>query len=111
MKKICIYMLLLVSKSLFGQNLVNNWSFEDTVACPMGATQISKATGWDSYKLTPDYFNYCNTTQVGVPSNFNGYQYARTGNAYAGFVSFAYYGTNYREIFGSKLIQQLNMII
>lgn len=35
---------------VFSQNLVNNWSFEDTLACPAGPPQIDKAAGWSSYK-------------------------------------------------------------
>ena len=72
-------------------NLVPNWSFEDTLHCPTGNTQIYNAPPW--YKTTPqsspDYFNACANTyttgvSVGVPSNFPGYQFARTGQAYIG---------------------------
>lgn len=109
--KIKTHLLLLIiflfGGGVYAQNLVNNWSFEDTVACPVGVTQISKAVGWDSYRASPDYFNYCNSTLIGVPSNFMGFQHARTGIAYAGLITFAKYATNIREIIGSALNQQL----
>ncbi len=107
MKQTITIILIIVAKVCIGQNLVNNWSFEDTVACPMGVTQIAKAAGWASFKATPDYYNYCNGGMMGVPSNFGGFQYARTGVAYAGFITYARYATNIREIIGSTLNQQL----
>src|SRR4051812_12969049 len=106
MKKL-ITLLFFVSQSSFSQNLVPNWSFEDTVACPIGIGGIIYSVGWSSFIQTPDYFNSCNistngTNYAGVPGNFFGYQEARTGNAYAGFYT---YGTanNAREIIGIKL--------
>ncbi|MBK5286545.1 MAG: hypothetical protein JJE25_14195 [Bacteroidia bacterium] len=67
MKTILKYFFLLViaciAKPSFvlAQNLVTNPSFEDTVACPFGASQLNFATGWSSYWGTPDYFNLCGT--------------------------------------------------
>jgi hypothetical protein len=90
----------------WGQNLVNNWSFEDTVACPNNVDQVYKATGWSSYRKTPDYFNACNNTWVSVPLNAFGEQAARTGIAYAGFFLGAF---NYREIIGTQLLQPLSI--
>ena len=104
-------LIMLISSTLLNpfslaQNLVPNWSFEDTVICPQGIGDIDKAVGWSSYRLTPEYFNSCNTstigtTYVGVPGNFFGYQYARTGNAYAGF--YAHNNNNVREYIGLQL--------
>src|SRR5690606_32613561 len=86
------------------QNLVPNWSFEDTVACPTSLTQIDKAIGWSSYRQSPDYFNSCapvNYPQnVSVPTNQWGDQFAKTGNAYAGFVTFTLGASNSREYIG-----------
>ncbi len=96
------------STVLFAQiNLVPNPSFEDTVSCPTYYTQINKSVGWSSYRLSPDYFNSCNNTFVGVPNNEPGFQYARTGNSYAGLFTYAKFGFNTREIIGIRLIQPL----
>jgi len=108
-KKIKILMILtgvFLNQLLPAQNLVPNWSFEDTVSCPIGTTQINKAVGWSSYRQTPDYFNSCNTGQVSTPTNLFGFQYPRTGNAYAGFATKSG-ATNYREIIGIELLQSL----
>ena len=94
---------------VFSQNLVNNWSFEDTLACPAGPPQIDKAAGWSSYKDSPDYYNYCNGAQAGVPSNQAGFQYARTGVAYAGFITISRGSSNCREILGAQLNQQMQI--
>jgi gliding motility-associated-like protein len=79
---ICVIVL-----KLNAQNLVPNWTFEDTLNCPTNILQIYNAPPW--YKTTsqssPDYFNACtNANVVDVPGNFEGYQYAKTGQAYMG---------------------------
>lgn len=105
-----LFLLSIFSSLLSAQiNLVPNWSFEDTVSCPTGQTQINMATGWSSYKQTPDYFNNCNNGQVGNPINFAGYQYPKTGNAYSGFATYAKFTSEYREILGIQLLQSLNI--
>jgi len=80
--------LVLVFCSLRGQNLVPNPSFEDTLSCPDDQDELYKTPPWFLAGGSPDYFNKCyhgsSPTPVGVPSNFEGHQYARTGNAYAG---------------------------
>lgn len=79
------------------QNLVPNPSFEDTVMCPTGLGDFS-VIGWSNPTLaSPDYFNYCNIGNVGVPQNVFGYQNARTGNAYVGFHTSDFSSTDYRE--------------
>lgn len=89
MKKICIYLLLLFSKPLFGQvNLVPNPSFEDTVSCPITNGVLVKTAYW----LSPTnghglYFNSCaniasTNSPYGVPQNSYSYQNAFEGNAY-----------------------------
>ena len=84
----------------FAQNLVPNPSFEDTVSCPDNLAQIDKAVGWSSYRITPDYFNSCSSASafpsVSVPSNQWGTQSAKTGNAYAGLITYSLV-TNERE--------------
>lgn len=109
MQRIWIYLFLLIGLNANAQNLVPNWSFEDTVSCPFGVTQIDRATGWSSYKLTPDYFNSCSNGQPSVPANLFGYQSAKTGNAYAGFSTYSKFTTNYREIIGAQLSQPLTI--
>ena len=88
------------------QNLVPNWSFEDTVSCPPGMGSMYLAVGWDSFRASPDYFNSCNST-AGIPINFAGYQNANFGNAYSGLYSYARSASNYREIIGIELSQYL----
>lgn len=108
MKRFSIHILcLLFYASSFAQiNLVPNWSFEDTVNCPTGGSQLYNALGWLNPSLgTPDYMNACNTGIVNVPNSISGFQYAKTGNAYAGI--FAYALGSGREYIEIKLIDSL----
>jgi len=77
------------------QNLVPNGSFEEYNWCPDFANgfYISASKYWSAPTLgSPDYFNSCsveydsslNRFLFKVPENYSGYQFARTGNAYAG---------------------------
>lgn len=72
-------------------NLVPNPSFEDTVNCPNGASQLYNSFDWinpsTSLGSSPDYYNACSAF-VPVPTNPFGFQNARTGVAYAGFYAF-----------------------
>jgi len=108
----CFLLLILstsFSATLKAQNLCPNFSFEGTVACPTGISEIANAVAWSSYRITPDYFNQCNNGQAGVPYNYHGYQNARTGNAYAGVIIFTKGGTgNVREYIGGQLNQSLD---
>lgn len=105
--------LLLGARYATAQNLVPNPSFEDTVACPTSISQIDYAIGWSSYRQSPDYFNACSTgslpVSVSVPSNQWGYQYPRTGNAYAGFGALQTISTDLREYPGIQLSQPLTI--
>ncbi|WP_113662363.1 T9SS type A sorting domain-containing protein [Pedobacter nanyangensis] len=74
-------------------NYVKNPSFEDTVKCPDGWSQISYAKHWscavdtiDNPPYAPEYFNVCAKSiyQAGIPENTGGYQFPNTGNAYVG---------------------------
>ncbi|MGQ0828763.1 MAG: gliding motility-associated C-terminal domain-containing protein [Bacteroidota bacterium] len=68
-------------------NLVPNPSFEDTINCPTNIGQINNCAAWYNPNTgSPDYFNSCAfvITDASVPTNAFGYQYPRTGNAYAG---------------------------
>jgi hypothetical protein len=79
--------LLIVEK---GDNLVNNPSFEEYTICPkgiVGKPEKKLIPYWDvPSKGTPDYFNSCCTGEAGVPQNFAGKIFARTGNAYCGII-------------------------
>jgi len=72
------------------QNLVINGSFEEKVNCPTGAGEIHQATGWNTFRESPDYFNSCApiSSYYSVPNNGFGYQVAANGNAYAGIICY-----------------------
>ncbi len=104
MKKIkqAILFLVLIQTHSFAQvNLVPNPSFEDTIHCPIGPGYLNYARNWTQIG-TSDYYNICANGPVGVPSNGAGYQFARTGNAYAGFYNYGF-GANVREYAQVKL--------
>ena len=90
-KKISILFILGFAPLLLrGQNLITNGGFENITTCPnmQNSEAVSYCTYWYSTsKNTPDYFNACagsNNNVAGVPNNFLCYQYAKTGNGYAG---------------------------
>ncbi|HLG34478.1 MAG TPA: gliding motility-associated C-terminal domain-containing protein [Bacteroidia bacterium] len=80
---------------IFSQNLVPNPSFEVLDTCPPWSAYIRYAVPWFDPVPTyggSDYFNSCAPPpapfSVSVPFNSFGFQYARTGNAYAGLVTY-----------------------
>lgn len=84
-------------------NLVVNPSFEIYTACPDNTGgDVYKATGWDTCRGTPDYFNTCATfNYFQIPTNTFGYQNAAYGTAYCGLYTYDA-GSFYREcIIGS----------
>lgn len=92
MKKLnCIFILIAACRICSAQNLVPNSGFEQYTICPMSFGEISDAAGWyiPLFSTTPDYFNACTPNlNVDVPQNLCGYEAARSGNAYAGIVTF-----------------------
>lgn len=111
MKKLLFFLNLLVFYSGYSQNLVPNPSFEQYVACPASAGELPEPglpsiSVVDWYKATygtSDYFNDCSTSPtVSVPQNFFGWQYPRTGRAYAGEY-LANIGSGQREYIQSRL--------
>lgn len=95
--KIAILALLICPKLLSGQiNLVPNPSFEEYDTCPNGFSSIWYANNWFqpnnywgsvSNSGSSDLWNSCFNDSLagyGVPNNYFGYQYPRTGNGYAG---------------------------
>lgn len=116
-QNIVVFLVLLASHAQ-GQNactlnLVGNSSFEDTVACPTTQAQLARSIGWFSPSLnTPDFFHSCfnnpNTNMpVGVPNNFSGFQFPRTGSAYGGFGSYSPAYNNGREYITRQLLDTL----
>ena len=102
--------------NLFSQdpkyNLVNNYSFEDTVKCPSWNSQLERAKGWiDPLENVPgfagtDYFNACSNI-VNVPHALSfGYQNAKTGIAYAGLYTY-HNGDDEREYAETNLFDIL----
>lgn len=81
---ICFYSLFLGTTSS-QLNLIRNPSFEQFDSCTAFQGNINEVTYWaNANQLTPDYFQYCNTFPVGVPTNFLGYANAFDGVAYIG---------------------------
>jgi gliding motility-associated-like protein len=120
MKKTILTFFIVRAFGLFAQtNLVPNNSFEIYSSCPLFAGELSKANGWFQPNIFPlgpldgstDYFNVCNNNfggGSGIPLNQFGFQYARTGNAYAGFGPFVYSNLfTYREYLEVKFIDSL----
>ena len=92
MKKYTLY-IVLICCCFFGKvkgqvNLVPNGSFELDSLCPNNGSEINYAPPWYSPTWgSPDYFNACAGSALnvmGVPLNYCGYQYAKTGAAYTG---------------------------
>ncbi|MBN4077670.1 hypothetical protein JYT25_00815 [bacterium AH-315-C20] len=90
-------------------NLVPNPSFEDSITCPTAQDQIYNTENWYSPTFgSPDYFHECHSASLaGVPQNGFGWQYARTGEAYAGGHASAFTGTDVREYIQAQLISSL----
>lgn len=91
--KIALCILFLFANGLLysQQNLIYNGSFEEYYSCPTGNDlndgQLEKVKGWWKPTFgTSDYFNSCNATVVGTPSNFWGYQPPFDGEGYVGLV-------------------------
>ena len=67
-----------------------NWSFEQYDTCPNTTSQINFATNWFQPNLccgpggSTDYYNQCAPSIASVPTNWIGFQSAKTGVAYAG---------------------------
>ncbi len=127
MKKIqflSILLFILVFKTGVCQNLVPNGSFENYTICPNSWAKIYYATGWFQPHKYPginsvnqcsssDYYNSCSDDStsffVDVPSHTIGYQYAHSGNAYAGIAYYTWQqnGNGDREYIEIKLTQTL----
>ena len=89
--------LLFLSGSLFAQNLIPNYSFEDLTECPSTYGQIYYAEPWVLTAKNPDLFNACNGDPLSfnVPVNGFGNQPAFTGDGYSGFLTITWYNLIY----------------
>lgn len=93
-----------LSTSLFGQNLVPNWSLEET-AFENNNTPLGKCKYWFQPGLgTSDYFQTSTPGPIGSPSNFVGHQQAHGGNSYAGIAAF---GIFFPEFLSIKLAEPM----
>jgi gliding motility-associated-like protein len=77
-------------------NLVFNGDFEQYSSCPTGPSypaqnpnyEITKCLGWTTpTAATSDYLHVCGSSQVQIPNNNMGWQYAHSGNGYCGFLA------------------------
>lgn len=93
---IIIFLLLFWCEAKTQTNLVYNGDFELYSSCPntlsaptQNPKEITKCLGWSAPTYgTSDYFNFCAPLYVGIPNNYNGYQWAKSGNAYCGFLAY-----------------------
>lgn len=80
----------LFGKFVCGQNLVPNPGFEEFDSCPDNWSELSadfRIPYWVSpTDGSPDYFNVC-SKKCGVPWNYAGYSYPRSGSAYVGVIT------------------------
>jgi hypothetical protein len=99
--------LFMIACNLQSQNLITNWSFEDTIPCVNNPNQFSpeSAPPWVSVCQSPDYYSqvYCGWNYMAF-----GYQLPKTGNAFVGSGLYTSITPNYiREVFSAPLIDTL----
>jgi gliding motility-associated-like protein len=107
------FVTLVSTEGLVGQNIAPNPDLEFYTICPTDyanpGTTLScvpwHAPTWGS----TDYFNSCsNPSDVGVPDNDPGWQYAHSGQGYCGFLLKAFINPlDYREYLTAPLLQPL----
>lgn len=102
-------------------NLVYNGDFELYSSCPNNLStpnqnpkEITKCLGWSAPTYgTSDYFNFCASLYVGIPSNFFGYQWPNSGNGYCGFhaygIEIIQSGYHWWEYLQDSLISDLQL--
>ncbi len=84
-----IIFLVILSGSVHGQNLVPNPSFEKFSVCPTEYDQVDRATPWQKYQGSPDYFGSCTGNKaIKIPKNFFGYAEPPTGGHFVGVACF-----------------------
>jgi gliding motility-associated-like protein len=109
-------LIILLSHSVVGQNLVPNPGFENFTGCPTAQSQIGNAVPWDNPAgsiTSADYFNACNggvgtaCGNVNVPNNFCGNIPANTGDGYVGVIGYYTSCSNCREYVEASLTSPL----
>ncbi len=88
------------------QNLLKNPGFEEYEECPEALGLFGKIVdNWSTpTQGSSDYFNTCSKI-MGAPENFNGVQYPKEGDAYAGVYFYA--PGDYREYLQASLKRTL----
>ncbi|WP_299126632.1 OmpA family protein [uncultured Winogradskyella sp.] len=107
MKQLTIIYILIFGNVLISQNLVLNSSFEVNNECPwhIGAF-ASSVSDWSIPNMgSTDVFSGCTENKNTGVKNYNGYQKAKSGDAYAGV--YVYTDKNYREYIQGTLSQTL----
>ena len=88
-----LFFFILLGLGLNAQNLVSNPSFEINSMCPADPADLSSLASWypvQGHYGTPDYFNSCGSSSVGVPANAFRNQLAFDGSAYVGLTTYNY---------------------
>jgi gliding motility-associated-like protein len=114
MKKVIIYILLLIPLIGIGQNLIPNPSFEEYDSCVSSIdafnmpSYIHGLKYWISPNFSsPDFLENCNINpDFGMPQNYGGFQQARTGNGMVDLGNIIS-NINYRENIQTELLQPL----
>src|SRR5262245_39484905 len=110
MKTAFSFFLLIWSLHVPAQNLIENGDFEDILGCPTTLDELAFASGWLSYRGTPDLFNPCASFSIftGIPKNIFGYQETYSDSTYTGLYA---YDNNffYREHIGRMLSAPLEV--
>ncbi len=105
MNRLLLLFIFLLTNIIKAQNLISNGSFEMYSSCPgINSIAIDIAVPWQIATLNttpPALYNVCaNTSSLGVPFNgstYEGYQYPKSGNGYAGFMAFRSSNANSRK--------------
>jgi len=107
---ICAWLFIFYIKSHAQINLVQNYSFESYTSCPTSVgSQVDFAAPWTGTNNSTDYFNSCAPPYFfSVPyQSSTSFQYARTGDAFAGLFMLNGYGGDYREYLQGLLFDTL----
>jgi gliding motility-associated-like protein len=125
-KNLAFIIALILPFCVKAQNLVPNGSFEAMNSCPNNIGTIDFSPSYSSFPTvdawispiqggSPDYFNRCASVSSGVhvPEATFGYQYARTGDAFAGIIAWQANNDNgtwkndFREYLQCKLLSPM----
>ena len=107
MRYLLLIALVIFSDLTYGQNIIQNWSFEEVTFCPSGPGGIFRAPPWTRSSGSPDLFNVCGDFGYGVPVNKVGHQQPRTGEGYALFATYSGNIPDAREYAQNELLYAL----